>query len=360
MARSSASRRGAARRSAVRAHAFWSVAIALMTTIALLPTLADKLATARANEVTSSQDLLRTGWDPNEPALTPAAVSGGGFGELFSVPVNGQVYAQPLVVGSSVIVVTENDFVYSLDRATGAVSWSVSLGTPWAASSICTDLTPNVGITSTPVYDPSSGTLYLVAMTVSNSVPGYSLYGIDALTGAITKRVPIAGSPTNDPNITFEASQQYQRPGLLLMNGWVYAGFGSHCDDDPYDGYVAGVNVATAATTMWSDEADVTDDEAGIWQGGGGLMSDGPGRIFLVSGNGISPVPGPGNAPPGQLAESVIRLAVQPGGSLARPGLLQPQERPDARRARPRLRLWRSGGLAVRHACLPPPARRGG
>jgi outer membrane protein assembly factor BamB len=315
-------------RRTVRAHAFWPTAIAVLTMLALLPALADRLEAVRADEVTISHDLLRTGWDPGEPALTPAAVGGGGFGELFSVPVNGQVYAQPLVVGSSVIVVTENDWVYALDRRTGAVNWSLSLGTPWVPGSICTDLTPNIGVTSTPVYDPSSGTLYLVALTVQGSVPGYSLYGINGQTGAITEQVPIGGSPVNDPGITFAASQQFQRPGLLLMNGWVYAGFGSHCDVKPYDGYVVGVNVATQATTMWSDEAEVTDDEAGIWQGGGGLMSDGPGRIFLVSGNGISPVPGPGTAPPGQLAESVVRLAVQPGGSLAAQDFFSPKNAP--------------------------------
>lgn len=328
MVRSSPKTTRVPRRGADRTGPFWPVAIAIVTTLALSPTLTSKLAAARADEVTISQDVLRTGWDPNEPALTPAAVGGGGFGELFAAQVNGQVYAQPLVVGSAVIVATENDWVYSLDRTTGAVNWSVSVGTPWAESPACIDLTPNIGVTSTPVYDPSTGTIYLVAMTVPNSIPSYSLYGINAQTGAITERVPINGSPTDDSNITFKASQQFQRPGLLLMNGWVYAGFGSHCDTKPYGGYIVGVNVATQATTMWSDEAGVTDDQAGIWQGGGGLMSDGSGRIFLVSGNGISPVPGPGTTPPGQLAESVVRLAVQPDGSLVAKDFFSPSNAP--------------------------------
>jgi len=283
---------------------------------------------ARADEITVSQNQLRTGWDSAEPALTPAAVSGGQFGELFSTAVNGEVYAQPLVVGSSVFVVTENDWVYSLNRTTGAVNWSLSLGTPWAVSSFCTDLTPNIGVTSTPVYDPSTGAIYLVAMTIVNSTPTYSMYGINAQTGVIAEQVPIGGSPTNDPSITFNAAQQYQRPGLLEMNGWVYAGFGSHCDGSPWDGYVVGVNVATQATTMWSDEAGVTDTGAGIWDGGSGLMSDGPGRIFLVTGNGVSPAPGPGNAPPGQLAESVVRLGVQPDGSLVAQDFFSPKNAP--------------------------------
>src|SRR6516225_5834217 len=78
------------------------------------------------DEVTISQDDLRTGWDPNEPALTPAAVKGGSFGQIFSTAVNGSVYGQPLVVGSTLIATTENNWVYGLDAATGAVLWKTS------------------------------------------------------------------------------------------------------------------------------------------------------------------------------------------------------------------------------------------
>jgi hypothetical protein len=280
---------------------------------------------AGADEVTVSSNALRTGWDPSESALTPSAVSSGGFGQLFSTAVNGQVYAQPLVIGSTVVVATENDWVYGLNSTTGAVQWSTSLGTPWAIGSICNDLTPSVGVTSTPVYDSASGAVYLVAATVVNSVVGYRLFGVNPQTGAITESVAIGGSPSNDSSITFNAGQQWQRPGLLLMNGWVYAGFASHCDGTPFDGFIAGVNVSTHAKTLWSDETGVTDDEAGIWQGGGGLMSDGSGRIFFVSGNGVSPVAGPGTSPPGQLAESVVRLGVQANGSLAAQDFFSPK-----------------------------------
>jgi Abnormal spindle-like microcephaly-assoc'd, ASPM-SPD-2-Hydin/PQQ-like domain len=295
--------------------------------LAVLSIASGGLTTARADEVTVSQDNLRTGWDPSESALTPAAV-GSSFGELFSTAVNGQVYAQPLVVGSTVIVTTENDWVYGLDATTGAVNWSVSLGTPWNIGSICTDLNPNIGVTGSPVFDPATGSVYLVAATVANSVPAYSLFGINAQTGAITEKVPVSGRPTNDSSITFNAAQQWERPGLLLMNGSVYAAFGSHCDGPPYDGFVLGVNVSTKASTLWSDETGVTDNKAGIWQSGGGLMSDGPGRIFFTSGNGVSPAPGPGSSPPGQLAESVVRLGVQSGGSLAARDFFSPKNAP--------------------------------
>jgi hypothetical protein len=157
----------------------------------------------RADEVTASQDDLRTGWDPAEPAMTPADVKT--FGQLFSTPVNGQVYAQPLVIGSTVIVATENDMVYGLDAATGAVQWQTSLGTPYHITS-CSDLTPDVGVTGTPVYDPPAagaggdGTVYMVAQTLTKKIPGYGLFGVDPVTGVITEHVPIGGKPANAPS----------------------------------------------------------------------------------------------------------------------------------------------------------------
>lgn len=301
---------------------------AAVVSLAVLPAVTRSAPVARASEVTVSQDNLRTDWDPGEPALTPSAVGSSSFGELFSTAVNGQVYAQPLVVGSTVIVATDNDWVYGLNAATGAVDWSVSLGTPWASGSICSDLAPNTGVTGAPVYDASTGAVYLVAVTIVNAKPAYNFYGISAATGAITEKMPISGSPTNDSSITFNAAQQWERPGLLLMNGWVFTAFGSHCDNPPYVGFVTGVNVSTQAETLWSDETGVTDNQAGIWQSGGGLVSDGSGRIFFASGNGVSPAPGPGTSPPGQLAESVVRLAVQSNGSLAAQDFYSPKNAP--------------------------------
>ncbi len=280
---------------------------------------------ARADEVTVSQDELRTGWDPSEPAMSPSAVPS--FTQLFKTAVSGQVYAQPLVIGSTVVVATETDQVYGLDASTGAIKWQTSLGTPYHITS-CTDLSPDIGVTGTPVYDPGTGgngTVYMFAQTTA----GWALYGVDPVTGAITEDQPIGGQPTNDPNITFSPDQQLERTGLLLMNGWVYAAFGSHCDNQPYAGYIAGVNLATRATTLWTDESGVSNDQAGIWQGGGGVMSDGSGRIFVTSGNGISPPTGKGTSPPGQLAESVIRLSVNSGnGSLSAQDFYSPSNAP--------------------------------
>jgi len=316
--------RGAGRRlSAVMAVTVIAVALAPAISGTLLP---GRAVTASADEITASASNLRTGWDRNEPALAPSVVGGGTFGQLFSTSVYGQVYAQPLVVGSTVIVATENDRVYGLNAVTGAIIWKMRLGKPHAMTT-CGDLVPNIGVTSTPVYDAANGTVYVMALVQGTSL-AYHLFGINPQTGAITFQARIGGHPANDPNITFRAYYENQRPGLLLRNGSVYAAFASYCDHKPYAGYVAGVNVSTGAKTLWTDESGVTNDQAGIWHSGGGLMSDGSGRIFFSSGNGVSPPPGPGTKPPGQLAESTVRLAVQSNGSLAARDFFSPGNAP--------------------------------
>ncbi|HEY2305609.1 MAG TPA: hypothetical protein VGI05_07000 [Streptosporangiaceae bacterium] len=278
------------------------------------------------DETTASQNDLRDGWDPNEPTLTQAAVGGGQFGKVFKTAVNGQVYSQPLIISNTLVVSTENDWVYGLNATTGAILWSTSLGTPYNITT-CRDLVPNIGVTSTGVYDPSTGTVYEMALVHETSWE-WHLFGLNVSTGAITFKKRVVGTPSNDPHLTFSALPQDQRPALLLMNGWVYAAFAAHCDHKPYAGYVAGVNTSTHATTLWTDEAGVSDDQAGIWQADGGLMSDGPGRIFFTSGNGVSPVKAPANKPPGQLGDSTVQLQPQSDGSLKAVGFFSPANAP--------------------------------
>jgi hypothetical protein len=289
---------------------------------------------ARADDVTASQNLMRDGWDNGEPNMGPSVVPT--FTQLFDTPVSGQVYAQPLVVGSTVVVATENDWIYGLDATTGAVNWSTHFGTAWdiAKSPVpklakCTDLTPNVGVTGTPVYDPSSGHVYFFANALNgNGNPRFYLFGIDPTNGNVTTKVLIWGHPSNDSHLTFNPQYQGQRTGALLMNGSVYGAFASHCDKQPYAGYVAGVNLSSSAFTLWTDESGVTYNEAGIWQSGGGMMSDGPGRIFFTSGNGVSPSVRAGSSPGGQLAESVVRLGVNASGTLSAQDFFSPANAP--------------------------------
>ena len=279
------------------------------------------------DETTVSQNDLRDGWDPNEPALTPAALQNGSFGQIFKTSVNGQVYGQPLIIGSTLVVATENDWVYGLNATTGATLWKTSLGTPYHITT-CSNLTPNIGVTSTGVYDPSTNTVYELGLVHETSWE-WHLFGLNISTGAITFKQRIVGHPTNDSQLSFSALPQGQRASLLLMNGWVYAAFASHCDHGSYDGYVAGWNVGSpGTTTLWADDIGVANKKGGIWQSGGGIMSDGAGRIFIASGNGISPAKGPGSNPPGQLAESVIRLQPQSDGSLKAQDFFSPSNAP--------------------------------
>ncbi|HTJ69477.1 MAG TPA: choice-of-anchor D domain-containing protein [Actinospica sp.] len=280
-------------------------------------------ARAHADEVTVSQDDLRTGWDPAESSLSSGSVAGSDFGQLFATQLNGQIYAQPLVVGDTLVVATDNNYVYGVNKVTGAIEWTDDLGPSWPASTVgCGDLTPNVGETSTPVYDPVTGYVYAVAMVndgADASHPHWKMFAISPSTGAQRTGWPltIQGYPDNDASRAFNSMTAMQRPGLLLMGGAVYVAFGSHCDYQPYVGYVVGVNTSTQTTHMWADEVGATSTEGGIWQSGGGIVSDGAGRMFVATGNGVAPTVGAGGKPPNQLAQSVIRLGVDSSGTIS-------------------------------------------
>jgi Cep192 domain 4 len=318
----------------------------LALTLGMLPVLTgaapgSKVARARADDVTASQDNLRTGWDQSETAMGPSVVPG--FTNLFDTKVAGEVYAQPLVVpvasagssSSTVVVATENDYVYGLDPTTGKINWTNHLGnafvigkSPDRKLAKCGDLTPNIGITGTPAFNPSNNHIYFFAnITTGSNSPNYYLVEMDPSNGAVVSKTLISGHPSNDSALTFNAAYQMDRPGVLLLNGWAYAAFASHCDHQPYVGYIAGVNLSSNATSLWTDESKTSSNMAGIWQSGGGLMSDGT-SIFVTSGNGVSPAKGPGSKPPGTLAESVIRLQSNSGGSLSAKDFFSPANAP--------------------------------
>ena len=309
------------------ARRLYTAMAGLALTLAMLPALTGaapgtRAVPAHADELTASQNALRTGWDPSEPGLSPATVHGGKFKQLFRKTVTGQVYAQPIVVNGMLIVATEDDYVYGMNPVTGARKWGTHLGNPFVTANSssagirkCQNLVPNIGVTGTPAYDPVSGDVYMFGEIMSGSSPQWKLFGINPSNGHIDLQQPISGSPTNAPSMTFNSEMQLERPGVLIMDGAAYGGFAGNCDTNPYVGYVARVTlpngtVSGGAVSLWTDESGATNDMAGIWQSGGGIMSDGSGRIFVTSGNGVSPGPGPGSSPPGQLAESVIRLSV--------------------------------------------------
>ena len=192
------------------------------------------------------------------------------------------------------VATTENASAFGIDPETGKLLWSHHFGTPFPASAIdCGDISPNAGSTSTPVIDTTTGTVYLTTKVVLGNnpkQPTWFMHALSVQTGAERAGWPvkIAGFPDNDSKNAFSPYTEQQRPGLLLLNGVVYVGFGSSCDVLPFRGYVAGISTTThSITALWADEAGTGSKGAGIWQSGGGLVSDGPGQIVLSTGNGL-------------------------------------------------------------------------
>jgi len=285
--------------------------------------------------VTEAGDDLRTGFYGNQPRLSPSIVTGGTFGQLFSVPVTGQVYAQPLVSQGTLLIVTETNDMYGLDPETGATRWHrTDLGTPFDPASVlgCNDLTPSIGITGTPVIDSATNTAYLFAKVVQNGVTKTVAHAVDVATGAEKPNFPvsIAGAASNAPGITFDSVHHLQRPGLLLLGNKVYAAFGAHCDAGPWQGWIVGVNKDGTSQTRWV--ANTTADGAGIWQSGGGIMSDGAGRMFVATGNGGAPAPthfGSEASTMPNLGEAVVRVDVQADGTLRANDFFAPSDAQD-------------------------------
>jgi hypothetical protein len=229
------------------------------------------------------------------------------------------VDAQPLVFNGIVYVVTENNSVYAIDPASGNVIASTNLGlavtTPIGGCN-----SGNVGITSTPVIDPGSGTLYVMAYTYDGSEhPAFQLHALD--TGSLTDKVAPAvvaasGKLTNGKVYRFNASVTRQRPALLLsVNGNVYAGFGSFCDygDNSIPrGWLLGWQGGTLAPV----EAHLNDKDAksandyfltGIWMSGYGIAEDGSANLYFATGN--SDPGGKSYSAKNNLSESVIELS---------------------------------------------------
>lgn len=297
----------------------------LVVAAASLGALACAGAPALAAGITNSGGDGRTGWYPNAQ-ISPQAVTGGSFGQLWSANLVGQVYAQPLVAtnanGSpeSVIATTEQNNVYALNPATGAQQWTTNLGTPWNPADIgCGDIQPYRGSTSTPVIDSSTNTVYLTYKTYNGAgAAEWFMAALDISTGAERAGFPVQldGNADNLPSLTFDAQIEEQRPGLLLLDGTVYAAFGGNCDITPWQGWVFGVATGSGQiTARWADNPN--GNGAGIWQSGVGLTSDGPNTLLFVTGNGGSPAaPASASSIPASFGESVVRLDVGAGGQL--------------------------------------------
>lgn len=265
-------------------------------------------ATAAVDVVTYHNDVARTGQNLNETVLTTANVNSTTFGKLRSLPVDGKVDAQPLYLAQLAIggatrnvlyVATEHGSVYAFDADAGTLLWQVStLGSGEVTSDArgCDQITPEIGITATPVIDRNAGThgvIYVVAMSKSGSTYFQRLHALDVTTGAemfggpknITASFPGAGDNSSNGNVIFDPAQYKERAALLLLNGVVYTTWASHCDIRPYNGWIMGYNQTSLAQTTVLNVVP-NGSEGAIWMADTGPAADGSGNIYVLDANG--------------------------------------------------------------------------
>jgi Chitobiase/beta-hexosaminidase C-terminal domain len=305
----------------------------LIRSLTVLTLLVLACSTRAQNVLTQHNDIGRTGGYTTETILTPSNVNPNNFGKVFYYVVDGYVYAQPLYMANVtmgagtpqantkhnvVFIATEHDSVYAFDAdnnlgANGKPLWRITLldtahGAAAGATSVpsidfnYTDLVPEIGITSTPVIDPSTNTLYVVAKTKESGAYIYRLHALDITTGteksgspvALTGSVPGNGSSSLNGVLSFNPKFQLQRAGLLLLNGIVYIGFAAQYGTSAsWHGWIFGYGyngTTLKQTGLWCGSPN--GNGASIWNSGGGLAADVPdathpfGRMFIPTGSG--------------------------------------------------------------------------
>ena len=303
------------------------------STICAVLCLQATLGAAQVSVLTHHNDNGRTGQNLAETTLNTSTVNVSNFGKLFTRTVDGQIYAQPLYVpalniaGTTrnvIYVATENNSVYAFDADDSSQSsplWTVNLGTSVPSPDICNnpapdcynDLMPEIGITSTPVIDSSSGTIYVVAKTknTSNTTYHFNLHALDLLTGGEK-----FGGPVEISASEFVPLNENNRPGLLLVNGTIYIGFGSVGDFKTWHGFVFAYNETTLMqTAVYNDTAGSGANGGGIWGGQQGLVADAnnPVNVYVATSNGTFDV----NTGGSDYASSILKLSTSNGLKVA-------------------------------------------
>ncbi len=290
--------------------------------------------------LTYHNDNARTGQNLNETTLTPANVNSSQFGELFQLSVDGKVDAQPLYASSVAIpgqgtpnvlyVATENDSVYAFNANNGAQLWQVSLIGPGETTSDnhgCTQITPEIGITSTPVIDRTSGpngAIYVVGMTKDASSAYHQwLHALDMTTGAelfggpteVQASYPGTGANTNGTNVIFDPGQYAERAGLLLLNHVIYTSWTSHCDFTPYTGWIIAYSESTLSQVNVLNLTPNGSDGS-IWMSGGGLAADSAGNIYPLMANGTfdTTLNSSGFPSQGDYGNAMVKISTANGG----------------------------------------------
>lgn len=262
--------------------------------------------------LTYHYDNLRTGQNVNEMTLTPSNVKSATFGKLGEFAVDGLVDGQPLLVSNLTITgkgnknvlytVTEHGSVYAFDADSitasgGTALWQVStLGSSETTSDNrgCGQVTPEIGITSTPVIDRTRNAIYVVAMSKDTQGNYHQrLHALNLTTGAelfggpkeVQATFPGTGDNSSNGNVVFDPKQYKERPGLLQLGGTIYTMWSSHCDFKPYTGWVMAYNADTLAQTSVLNLVP-NGSEGAIWMAGAAPAADASGNIYTILGNG--------------------------------------------------------------------------
>ncbi|HSZ86046.1 MAG TPA: T9SS type A sorting domain-containing protein [Puia sp.] len=318
-------------------------AIRIFFSITFLSALSAKISFAQTNVLMQHNNLKRTGWNSNETQLTQASVTNGNFGLIFSRSIDDQTYSQPLImtnlpIGGGahnvVIVTTVNNSVYAFDADDSNVVnpyWHVNLtyspGTyrpikntdmTGACGGAYTDFSGNMGIVGTPVIDSTTNTIYVVSRSVTLNGQTFVqyLHALDIITGAekpgspiyITATYPGNGEGGDGTTITFDEQRENPRPGLLLYKGVVYISWASHCDWEPYHGWVIGYDASTLQQ-KYVYNASPNGGLAGIWMSGQAPAVDDNGFIYLSTGNGTTDI----GTDTTDRAESLLKLSTASG-----------------------------------------------
>jgi hypothetical protein len=294
---------------------------------------ADSLAAAGLPVVpTYHNDNFRSGQNTQERVLTPDNVNPGRFGRLYSFPVDGYIYAQPLYmpqvaipgngIHNIVIAATQHDSVYAYDADSPAPTplWQVSFINPDAGITTlsssdvnASDIMPEIGITSTPVIDIGTNTLYVVAATKENGAFYHKLHALDMTSGAekfggprtIQASYPGTAQDGSDGVLSFASHFQLQRAALLLSKGKIYIAFASNADYGLYHGWVMAYDAATLRLAgAWVSTPDGY--QGGIWMSGCGPSADKDGSVYLSTANG--PFDAFGISPGANFGDSIVKL----------------------------------------------------
>jgi hypothetical protein len=286
-----------------------TLALAAAAAVTILGAGSTVSSVSNASVLTYHNDNARTGQNLSEVILRPDSVSAATFGKVGFFAADGKVDAQPLLLTGVPIpgqgthnvafVVTEHGSVYAFDANSGTILWQMStLGANEVPSDgrSCSQVIPEIGITSTPVIDPSrgpNGVVYVVAMSRNGSTYVHRLHALDVTTGAelfggpkvIQASVPGTGAGSSGGTLPFDPKQYEERAGLLMTNGKLITVWSSHCDIDPYTGWIMSYDPDTLAQTS---VLNVTPNgsRGAMWMAGSGPAADTAGNVFVLDGNG--------------------------------------------------------------------------